>query len=300
MARKITWLEPTEDTVTKVEISKSSTIYGTYTVVDTIDATSDGNPKSSSNTWVTSYTDTGGTSTDWYKIRFYDSATGIYSDYSDPITSEELLRLCTVDEVKEIIDTVGRWTDDEIFKAITQVDDLIYIESGTPITAVWSEVGKIDDDVQYRYYVGEENIYRVDRVFYGTTTVTELFLEDEYKVNTKYGMIEIYTAASGGVDLDTDCTVEIHYVPKIYNQLSKYRTAQLLLEKTDLTNSGDTSKELQVINEKVAMIEQLIIDRIGVQLSSEAKYYDPIYGVNRKYLIQDHYRNNYIGNYGWD
>ena len=122
-AQKTTWQDPEETTVTSVEISSATTIYGTYSVIATIDATSDGAAKSSSNTWVVTYTDTAGTKSTWYKIRFYDSATTLWSEYSEPVTSEELLRLCTVADVKEIIDTVGRWTDTQIFKMITQVTD---------------------------------------------------------------------------------------------------------------------------------------------------------------------------------
>ncbi len=143
ISQRIQWNDPEELTITSVEISKSTTIYGTYSIIDTIDATSDGLAKTVSNTWVTVYTDTSGTRTNWYKIRFYDSDTTLWSEYSEPITAEELLRLCTVADVKEIIDTVGRWNDTSIFKMITQTDDLIYIEAGTPVQAIWSEVGKI-------------------------------------------------------------------------------------------------------------------------------------------------------------
>lgn len=249
---------------------------------------------------MTSYTDTSGVRTHWYKIRFYDSSTGLWSDYSDPTTAEELLRLCTVDDVKRIIDTIGRWTDDEIFNTITEVDDLIYMEYGTPLQASWSTVGKIDNDEQDRYYVGEENVYRVDRLFYGTATKVELFLEDGYKANNKYGIVKILPYASSGVTLDTTCYVETHYVPGIYNKLSMYRTAERLLDKIDTTSGGETSKELEVIERRIAEVEQIIQNRIGLQLSSEVKYYDKLYGVNRKHVVQDHHRNNYIGSYGWD
>ena len=298
-AQKITWNDPNELTITSVEISKSTTIYGTYSIIDTIDATSDGLAKTVSNTWVTVYTDTSGTRTNWYKIRFYDSDTTLWSEYSEPITAEELLRLCTVADVKEIIDTVGRWNDTSIFKMITQTDDLIYIEAGTPVQAIWSEVGKLDDTIQTRYFVGEENIYRTDRMFYGTTTKTELYLDDSYKTNLKYGMVEVLPVASSGVTLDINDDVEIHYVPDIYHKLSLYRTCQALLEQVDATSGGTMSKELDVMVNKVTQVETLLMHRIGVQLSSQVKYYDSIYGVNRKHVVQNFDRNRYIGSTGW-
>ena len=295
IAIKITWEEPEETTITKVEISRSTSIYGTYSIIDLIDATSDGAAKSSSNTWVTTYTDTSGTKNNWYKLRFYDGTALLYSEYSDPIAAEELLRLCTVDDVKRMIETVGRWTDDEIFDMITEVDDLIYIEAGTPIQGVLTYIGTIDSATQYRYYVGEENVYRIDRVFYGTATKSELYLGDEYKTNLRHGMIQILPYASSGITLDTTAELEIHYVPMLYHKLSLYRTCQSLLEQLDTTSGKKMSKELEVINKKVQMVEKLLMDRIGVQISSDLQYYDTLYGVNLKTIIQDFDRNKYVG-----
>lgn len=299
MARRIFWEEPELNTVTKVEISKSDTYYGTYEVVALIDATSDGNPKSASNTWVTSYTDVTGTRTQWYRIRFYDGVNLVYSDYSDPVTSEELIQLCTVEDVKEVIDTTGRFTDDEIFKTIKEVDDYIYIEAGTPIQSSWSYIGKVDNVLQNTYYVGEENIYRVDNVFYGTVSKSECFLDDEYKVNLKRGMIRFLPVASGGPVLDESATVEIHYVPQIYHKLSLYMTIVRLLEKIDFTSDGRPSKELIVAKQRLEQLESILKNRVSLALSSNYDSYDPIYGVNRKQVIQDHVRNNYISSSSW-
>ncbi len=287
-AQKITWKAPTDPDIIYTEVSRSETLYGTYTVLGTVAADT------------TSYTDLTGARTHWYRVRFYDGTHDVWSEYSDPTTAEELLRLCTVDEVKRTINTIGRWTDDQIFDAITDVDNLIFIECGTPVQSAVSAIGKIDDTLQDKYYVGEENIYRVDRVFYGTTTKVELYLDDGYKANNTYGMIKILPVASSGVTLDTTCEVEIQYVPKIYNQLSLYRTCKRLLEQLDFTSGGTTSKELETINKKLEDVERLLAHRIGVQISSDLKNYDPIYGVNRKRVIQNHHRNNYIGSTGWD
>jgi len=302
IAQKITWTNPIELTISRVEINRATTIYGTYAVIDEIDATSDGLPKSSTNTWINTYTDTAGAKTHWYKIRFYDGISTLWGDYSEPVTSEELLRLCTVDDIKQTIDTVGRWNDTEIFRMITQTDDMIYIESGTPIQSSWSycEIDSTTNEVNRRYYVGEENIYRVDRVFLGTTTKQELYLEDQFKANRPHGMIEVYTVASGGVEIDQQDDIEIQYVPDLYHKLSLYRTCQALLEQVDATSGGEQSKELQVMIQKVDMVETLLMHRIGVQLSSDVRYYNSLYGVNRKKVRQNIDRNKYVGDTGWD
>jgi len=298
MAQKIKWNAPEDTSVVSVEISRSSTLYGTYTVLATIDATDDGEAKTSANSWVVEYTDSTGSRTSWYKIRFYDGIN--FSEYSDPTTSEELLRLCTVSEVKKIIDTVGRWSDDEVFNIITEVDDLIYIEMGTPIQASWSPIGKIDNTIQNRYYVGEENIYRVDRVFYGTTTKIELYLDDAYKANNRAGMVEILPVASSGITVSEDCSIEMQYVPRIFNKLAVYRTCKRLLETIDTTAGGESSKELEVINNRLDEIETIIANRFALQTTSNLGYYDGVYGVNRKKVIQNFDKNRYVGSTGWD
>jgi hypothetical protein len=299
MAEKIYWKSPSEDTITQIEISRSTSIYGTYNVLTTIAATSDGNPKTSANTWVTSAVDTTGTKTHWYKIRMYDGTNAVWSDYSDPTTAEELIRLCTVSDIKKTIDTVGRWSDDDIFDAITMTDDLIYIECGMPLQTSVCAVGTIDATVQDKFYVGEENIYRVDRVFYGTTTKVELYLEDGYKSNTRYGMIKVLPYASSGVTLATTDELEVQYVPGLYHQLSIFRACKYLLEQLDYTSAGKPSKELLAIEKKLDVVEKILINKIGVQISSDFANYDSVYGVNKREVEQDSKRNNYIGSTGW-
>jgi len=72
----IIWDEPDSgEDVEEVEIWSCSTETGTYSLIDTINA------KDGSEDWVTSYTDSAGTSTSWYKLRFRNSAdvAGSYS-----------------------------------------------------------------------------------------------------------------------------------------------------------------------------------------------------------------------------
>jgi len=293
MAQTIHWQSPSTTDIIEHEVSRAVTLYGNYTVLITASS------YVGSSGAVTSYTDPDGSKTHWYRLRFYDNAGGAWSDYSTPISAEENVRLCTVAEIKRVIDTVGRWADDEIFDQISDTDEFIYYEYGQPLAATWSYINKIDDTIQDTYYLGEENIYRVDRVFYGTTTKTELFLEDGYKVNAKYGMVRILPVGSSGITLDTNDELEAQYVPGLFNKLSIYRTCKALLEKLDFTSGGETSKELQTITDRLNMVEKILSDRVSVQLSSDVKYYDKVYGVNRKHIRQDHDRNAYIGSYGW-
>ena len=301
MAQKINWKNPEQDTVTSTEISKATTIYGTYSVLDTINATSDGAAKTAANTWVTTYTDGSGTKNNWYKVRFYDSDTTYWSDYSEPITDNEKVKLCTVSDVKEAVDTVGRWTDDEIFSAIDEVDENVYAEMGTPINAISSDAAydTTTSTTFKTFFVGQQDIYRIDRFFVGTGTMTELFIDDGYKTNLKYGMTRILPYASSNFVFSRGQTVEIHFVPKIYNRLCIYRTVKFLLEKIDTISGGTSSKELETVNNKLANIEQVLGDHLGIVMSSDYKHYDGIYGQNLKKLTQKFKQNLYMGNYGW-
>jgi len=298
MAEKITWHSPDSDNITKVEISFSTTLYGTYSVIEEINATSDGNAKSASNTWVTTYVHTAGVRTNWYKVRFYDGTELIYSDYSEPITSEGLVSLCTVTEVKQNIMTVGRFTDDEIFEAILEIEDEIYEEMGTPMKNVLTETGNINSVLQDTYYVGEQNIYRVDRVFYGTTTKVELFLDDGYKTNLKYGMIRTLPVASSGPVLDELSDFEISYVPKLMHRYALYKTCEYLLEQIDYINRGSPSRELETIRTKLARVVQRLQYQNGFGVSSQFENYSTSYP-NQHRITQNFDKNKYLAQYGW-
>lgn len=287
MTRKLSWFAPVS-TVTAVEIDRAGTKYGAYSVLGTVAGAA------------TTYTDTTGTRTHWYKIRFSKGTTSpSYSGYSQPITSAESTYLCVVDDIKRVVDTSGRWTDKEVEEMIKETEDMIYVEYGTPIQSTISAIGAIDSNIQNVYYVGEENIYRVDRLFYGTQSKTELFLDDSYLSSPQFGLIKFFNATTLGFSLDTSSEVEIRYVPMIFHQLAIYKTAQSLLETQDTISGGKPSKELLVINSRLATIEKLLNHRFGMAITSQFQYYDSVYGTNRKTLLQDFRRNNTIGSYAF-
>jgi len=111
-------------------------------------------------------------------------------------------------------------------------------------------------------------------------------------------MVKLITTGTYAIVPDLDAEVEIRYVPKIFNRLCIYRTAQFLLEKLDATSGGKTSKELMVINKKVDTVETILSQRIGVQISSDLVGYDTKYSVNTKNLGQNFYKNRTIASTG--
>jgi hypothetical protein len=72
---KIRWASPTSTSVSKIYVYKVSApgkAFDNYEKIDEVYATSDGNPKTSANTWVTEWLDLTGNIFDWYKLSFYD------------------------------------------------------------------------------------------------------------------------------------------------------------------------------------------------------------------------------------
>ena len=74
ISNNITWLKPLSNAPwTHTQVLRSATENGTYSQISLVAI-------STSN-----YYDSEGTSTSWYKIRFYDSVNLIYSEYSNPL-----------------------------------------------------------------------------------------------------------------------------------------------------------------------------------------------------------------------
>jgi len=193
------------------------------------------------------------------------------------------ITLCTIETVKEYIDTVGRFTNSEILNKIKEIDSIIYLECGRPLAE--SRIC-IDEDYD-KYYLGESDIYKVDRLFYGTITKTEYHEGTSFAVDTENGIIRFKGIGSNGPVLDNACDVYVRYVPLVFSKLSALRTAKALIEETDTTSGGKISKELQVINSRLAIIEELVSARIGVLFSGDRTGYDTKYGISAKTITQD-------------
>lgn len=85
----------------QVEISRAASEGGTYTVLTTIGLNFD--------EFDTEYNDTGGTTSSWYKMRYYNSSSATYSDYSDEVQgtgyTEDSLRSMTDEVLEDFGDT---------------------------------------------------------------------------------------------------------------------------------------------------------------------------------------------------
>jgi hypothetical protein len=101
MSSSITWTKPlSNETWTHTKIERSATQTGTYAEIGSVLIA------------ISNYFDIDGTSTSWYKIRFYDSAALIYSEYSDAIQGVSTATL------------TGQATNDILLRTITGVNIL--------------------------------------------------------------------------------------------------------------------------------------------------------------------------------
>ena len=112
-------------------------------------------------------------------------------------------------------------------------------------------------------------------------------------------MIRTLSVASGGPTLTNGGEIDIRFVPRIINRIATYRTSKFLLEKVNYASRGAVTNELEVINNKLDMVEKVYMGRIGFALSSQFDNYNSTYGVNRHKITQDYNRNRYIASYGW-
>ena len=207
-------------------------------------------------------------------------------------------RLCEVDDVKRVFNTLGRFTDTEVNYEIDAQSDDLYNECGYPLAATITVIDKDDttsaDDFYLRYFVGENRIHHVERLFVGTTTKRELTESTDYEVGDNVGMIKFNTSTVGGSRLDPSDEALVYYVPNLYAKYCALRVAKSLLEQLDINISGKSSKELEVVEKKLAKQEVLISQRMGVMFSSDYKFYDDKYGVNLKRISQNHDMNKYL------
>ena len=287
MTTLITYVFPSGD-YTKVEISSAPTVDGAYTILTEINTPTD------------FYIDLDGKDYTYYKLRYYNSETSMWSDY-DTATTFPYNFICNPSDIKEYMDTVGKFTDKELFQHINEQEQELLDEVGTPLCATFSDVANDDQgNIGMTFYVGEENIQSVEQVFYGTTYPAEIFETEQFRTNYKYGMIRILDIASGGPEMSDQATIEIRYVPKLYHSMVKYRTLKILYEKIDYTDGDEISVKLQIVTSRLDAIEKIQNERISVLLSGMKAHYDPVYGVNKKKICQNFERNRMLSTRGWN
>lgn len=121
----------------QVEISSASSETGSYSVLDTIDLTLDEE--------YTSYIDASGTTSTWYKVRYYNETTTDYSDYSVAVQGTGYVEDSLRDMTDEILEEMGE--DDAVYVTRKQIRRYL----NTAIRKVTQKVLELNPDYLRAY-----------------------------------------------------------------------------------------------------------------------------------------------------
>lgn len=261
MAITLFWDEPSDSTVSKVYIETSATKTGTYTELTNIDAKALG-------VWVTSYTDNAGTSSTWYRIRFYNGTN--YTDYSDPICGGYYVKYTTIEKVQDFTGLTFTNTSTADLPSNTAIYDWIswaedYIDNILGYT--YKGINVVDEYVNFEsysdtFYTSHFPLLSVESISVNSGTLfvpswTELS-STEYAISTKdVGKIKLAVA------LDSlDHRVKISYwygyqtVPKNVEELATKLVARNIVKFIMNNKASSAGTEIAVgpirISNKVA------------------------------------------------
>jgi hypothetical protein len=204
----IKWQVPdtTEANYDNVYIYRSTSKTGTYTQLATQLITDN------------TYFDTTGTTSSWYKIRFFRTSGSIWSDYSDPIQGGKFNGYCTVDDVrnssKDITSTkiVDRIVFDYIKRATSRINhDILTEYRNEKIVYIGIDKQNNQDGANTTFYVqhpyigdynddgiiDEDDIYAYSISASGTRTeLTVSSLDD-----ARHGQFTLSAGPSGDVEV---------------------------------------------------------------------------------------------------
>lgn len=133
----IKWKTPdlTIATYNLVHVFRSSEETGTYADIATQASSTQ------------SYFDYAGTSTNWYKIRFYQTSTSSWSEWSNAIKGGSWIGFCTPDDVRTVCDvSTTDLTDNQLYDMITFAQTMFTKEIFSKVTE--ESVEYIDDTRQ--------------------------------------------------------------------------------------------------------------------------------------------------------
>ncbi len=240
MGNHLTWEKPLPDaTWTHVRIERSTTENGSYTEITT------GSGQAIADS---TYFDVNGTSTSWYKIRFYDSANGVYSDYSAALQGE--------------VDTVltGQSTNDIFKRTVTAVDVLGTLgASGPSSTGDYTVFGMAINQAVAEAIVRQCYNYTTELV--GESRMVSSLGTDVRPINgfiSSYSALRIlgilagvsitthYNYTSGGLNIQKPAVSQIKAMLDLYSWETR-RWSKILLTRAHVETQTDL--DMSVINE---------------------------------------------------
>jgi hypothetical protein len=235
MGIKISWQVPdTESTYNYVYIYRATSESGVYSQL--------ASQLIADNT----YYDMNGTTSHWYKVRFYDSVNILWSDYSTAIQGGFYGGYCSVDEVKEIAEIPSEITDIQLFKLIrvaslnlnhdiqTHIfrEKIAYIDevktndmdaSNTTFYLQHYPIGDYNND--FKVTTGDVTVYKEYTDVNGDRLETTMTVSS---VDQSLGKIVLSAAPDGTDELyATYCHTPTHFDVNTPNMMIKFATAYL-------------------------------------------------------------------------
>lgn len=204
---KVNWLpaEALGSSVGSVLVYRSNESNGTFSIIATTAPTNN------------YYVDEGsGQVGSFYQIRFWDGVAS--SQPSNKISYESWDVLTDIDSVKRIarINDASDLASAEIYEAVRESTDEVYGNYGRPV--VRSQISLSSGSTTYDFQLSYKPVYRVDAVkLFPGTSEFERVAAGSYTLDLEVGNI---TFTSAFVGSHTSRSVEIEYVPKVFNILA--------------------------------------------------------------------------------
>jgi len=209
MAIFLRWTVPEADelnyNITKVERSTSQT--GTYTEI--------ASQSISDNT----YLDETGTTSNWYRVRFYNSSTLNYSDYSDVLQGGTFQNLCSINDVRA---ASGLSTTDISDSDLYDLMDMASKETMSMVT-----VKVIREKVKYIDEVRQNKINGTNTEFYVQNWKGNYLSDFNYNGSIDTGDVTVYLVDSdnnetqatvSSIDI-SNCKITLSSAPSSDNEM---------------------------------------------------------------------------------
>lgn len=195
-------------------------------------------------------------------------------------------RLCTAAQVKQHIENIetSELTDNQIDAFIDQVGEEIRSGFGYPYRQVLT-----DTTTNERiYYLGEKDIYSVEKVFYDDVEAT---VSDDYTVNLENGTITF----DAGFTVESK-EVRVWIMPREFNEYAAAKTALFIMRLAEGFQRGEASLNLIILERKVQEFERRLplIQFFEVDSMHSSSVSDNPYNKNAVRVVQDHTDNAYL------
>lgn len=257
MAITINWIPPTNQSVGSVLIYKATDSVaeslGSRSILTTIGAKSSGS-------WVTTYTDSGGTVDNLYRIQFWDGVGS--SELSDVIGQQYDELLCSLEDVRRIARLQNKDVgSEEIYYAIKDSTEEVFFQAGNPIkqSAIYIDSSLGVAGQVYNFNGDWGPVYQIREVYYEDGNDSGRVSNTDYEIDFAHGDIKFTDAFIGSYQGQM---VFVNWVPTTYHLLVKNMAALDLIESENVfVGPNNTPPYVEKLKRKIQEIKDTIRPR---------------------------------------